>query len=299
MMSSLLKSALIVVMILILEFAIYSMLIEPKIIEWGASEQEFVMEMAGDNNLHEIMSTRAITINAPTDVVWRWLMQLGADRAGFYSYEFIELALGYETRYPKMLAPRFDDLQQGDLVRGSIDTTRGVIPYNFKVLNVVSENTFVLENWGSFLITPIGNGVTRLVIRTQEIKNDVTFDFFKQYLAVPFHFIMERRTLYGIKMKAESTNALDYSHAKDKVWFFSVLLSWCLIVPLALIIRGFNRRITIPTTLGAAWLIVLFLFPPLPLYSVTFLAITCVVYLFLFKPRWWVLKSPALWLHLK
>ena len=34
--------------------------------------------------------THSITINAPTEDVWPWLVQLGAGRAGWYSYDRID-----------------------------------------------------------------------------------------------------------------------------------------------------------------------------------------------------------------
>ena len=36
----------------------------------------------------------AVTIDAPADEVWAWLVQLGQDRAGFYSYDWLERAFG-------------------------------------------------------------------------------------------------------------------------------------------------------------------------------------------------------------
>ena len=54
--------------------------------------------MLGDDNTQTIISTRAITINNAKTNTWQWLIQLGADRNGFYSYQFIEEALGYKTK---------------------------------------------------------------------------------------------------------------------------------------------------------------------------------------------------------
>lgn len=38
--------------------------------------------------------TRGITIDAPAAAVWRWLVQIGADRGGFYSYDRLENLFG-------------------------------------------------------------------------------------------------------------------------------------------------------------------------------------------------------------
>jgi hypothetical protein len=36
----------------------------------------------------------AVTIKAPVEEVWPWLAQLGQDRGGFYSYEWLETSPG-------------------------------------------------------------------------------------------------------------------------------------------------------------------------------------------------------------
>ncbi len=59
---------------------------------WGATGEEAREGLPGDELVAEPATqvTRAITIRAPRDVVWRWVVQLGADRGGFYSYDWLE-----------------------------------------------------------------------------------------------------------------------------------------------------------------------------------------------------------------
>jgi hypothetical protein len=54
---------------------------------WGATSEEASMPMPGDGLVRgcEVDWTRAITIDAPPDQVWPWLVQVGFGRAGFYS----------------------------------------------------------------------------------------------------------------------------------------------------------------------------------------------------------------------
>ena len=37
---------------------------------------------------------RAVTIDAPPDKIWPWIMQIGRDRGGFYSYTWLENLIG-------------------------------------------------------------------------------------------------------------------------------------------------------------------------------------------------------------
>lgn len=61
---------------------------------WGSTEAERVREMPGDSLLEggpevRMVSTRAISINAKPEVVWRWLAQLGRG-AGWYSIDRLD-----------------------------------------------------------------------------------------------------------------------------------------------------------------------------------------------------------------
>lgn len=42
--------------------------------------------------LYDIRIDRGVTIHATADDVWPWLAQLGQDRVGFYSYDWLERA---------------------------------------------------------------------------------------------------------------------------------------------------------------------------------------------------------------
>jgi hypothetical protein len=232
--------------------------------------------MMGDTKDLLITSTRAILINAPQHTVWKWLMQLGADRAGFYSYDFIERALGYDTRYADLVEPSFKNLSVGDVVRGSTDEQHSIVPYNFRVLYIQPEDAFVLQNWGTFQLEKINNQQTRLVIRTQEMRSSNVFVRFSHYLFVPFHFIMERRMLLGIKMHAEGKIGI-FSQNKDLLWFFGIVISWFLICFLTFIGRGFIQRVLVPAIFSAFWLLMVLLLNPTPFYSVILLLILCLV----------------------
>ena len=249
----------------------YHFFLKPIITAWGATPEEISMPMAGDDKACTILSTRAILINAPKSEVWKWLMQLGADRGGFYSYGFIEKVMGYKTRYPNMSKPEFGDIKEGDLIRGSIDEKSSIIPYSFKVLHVKPEETFVLENWGTFLLQAVNNHQTRLIIRTQEVKASSVWPKVTSYIIVPLHFIMERRMLIGIKMRAEEVSDDSFLVTKDLLWFWGIVFSWFLIFFLVLIGRGFTQSIFMPVFFSVCWLLVLFLLDPIFFYSILLL----------------------------
>lgn len=61
---------------------VYGVFVRPWVLTWGASQNEVLMPLPGDNLVSNPTSTRAITINAPARKVWPWLMQMGQDRLG-------------------------------------------------------------------------------------------------------------------------------------------------------------------------------------------------------------------------
>ena len=54
---------------------------------WGATDSETVRDLPGDELLPQGRSTTyAISIAAPPEEVWPWLVQLGRGRGSFYTY---------------------------------------------------------------------------------------------------------------------------------------------------------------------------------------------------------------------
>lgn len=274
-MRNLVKSVLIILFITILQLTIFNFFIKPIITTWGATKQDISMPMVGDDKTLTVISTRAILINAPKDEVWRWLIQLGADRNGFYSYTFIETALGYKTRHEKIITPKFKKIKVGDVVRGSIDEDSSIIPYNFQVLYVNPGESFVLNNWGTFLLKAVSPNQTRLIIRTQETKSLSFWTKTRSYIIAPLHYIMERRTLMGIKAHAEVRQEGTLSENKDVLWFIGIVSSELLICFLVFIGRGVIQSTVVPAILNTLWLLTLFLFNPSPLNSLGLLMLAC------------------------
>lgn len=274
-MYNLIKSILIIIFIAFLQLAIYDLFLKPIIATWGASEKEVSMPMAGDDKALTVTSTRAISINASKSEVWKWLVQLGADRGGFYSYEFIERAMGYKTRHQDLIKPEFKEIVVGDLVRGSIDEKSSIIPYNFRVLYVRPEETFVLDKWGTFLLKEVNSKQTHLIIRTQEVDGSNLWLKATQYIEFPLHFIMERRMLMGIKARVEAGENLQLSHSADIFWFLGIVLSGLLVCFLVFIGCGITQSIIVPSVFSSCWLMTLLLFNPMPLYSIGLLFVMC------------------------
>ena len=72
--------------------AVYIRYVRPWQLTWGATPAEVSRPLPGDELVTHptFNATRAITIAAPPEDVWPWLVQVGLTRAGWYSYDLLD-----------------------------------------------------------------------------------------------------------------------------------------------------------------------------------------------------------------
>jgi hypothetical protein len=96
---------------------LYRRLLRERILTWGATADESVARLPGDELLEDAdgVATRAITIDAPRSAVWPWIAQMGpAPRGGAYTYDWIENLLGLNMHSADRLLPDYQHPQVGD-----------------------------------------------------------------------------------------------------------------------------------------------------------------------------------------
>lgn len=177
---------------------------------WGSTRDELRMALPGDRVHREpaLEIQHAVTINASPEEVWPWIVQLGQDRAGFYSYDWLERAFGADIHNRFELRPEWQRREAGDFVpatqRGYLRGMLGDQP-GWTVSLVQPERAMVLKYWGAFVLLPGENGSTRFIIRTTMSNRDVpVWASTLNLLAFEMpHFIMERRMMLTIKALAE------------------------------------------------------------------------------------------------
>lgn len=100
------------------EVALYRKVLRPWMYSWGARRDEVDALLPGDGlvSTHTPRTTRAVTIRAPVEAVWPWLVQIGEDRGGFYSYSALERAVGVRTCNADIIRPEWQDLHVGETV---------------------------------------------------------------------------------------------------------------------------------------------------------------------------------------
>src|SRR5689334_13347033 len=86
---------------------------------WGTTSAELSRSMRGDALIGKPnhSATQAITINAPPEDIWPWLAQMGYQRGGLYSYDWLDRLFGILDRpSADRILPQFQKLERGDYV---------------------------------------------------------------------------------------------------------------------------------------------------------------------------------------
>lgn len=65
----------------------------------------------------DAQNDRAVTIDTPPASVWPWIAQLGQTKAGFYSFEFLENAMGCEIDGVSRINPDWQHVSPDDELR--------------------------------------------------------------------------------------------------------------------------------------------------------------------------------------
>jgi hypothetical protein len=190
-------------------------------LRWGATKEEVERKWPGDELVARPgRATRAITIHAPAERVWPWIMQIGQDRGGFYSYSWLENLFMADIHNVDHLLPDVKDRAVGESVwmtpqhryggRGRMKVAQ-IVPNRAMVLVMPDDFEAVMRGerarqgeW-QFLLEPVDAGTTRLIMRGAPpdepgLLYRLTFD--------PAHFIMERKMMLGIKERAEGAAGL-------------------------------------------------------------------------------------------
>lgn len=205
----------------------YAYFLRPKMLRAGATEEETHRALPGDELVPtpRSVSTRAITIHAQAPAIWPWLVQMGQDRGGLYSYAWLERLVGCEITNVEQIIAEYQHLQVGDIVRltpperNNLFFTVAVIdPGRALVLRTPLppggdrresfEAGYPDGSW-AFVLEPMSGQTTRLIVRWRsDYKPTVAGLFFNQYGLEPVHFLMERKMLLGIKARVERAAGL-------------------------------------------------------------------------------------------
>ncbi|MCI0352114.1 MAG: hypothetical protein L0Z53_22065 [Acidobacteriales bacterium] len=200
----------------------YAFGVRPRIRIWGATPWEHFREWPGDELTPQTRgrSTRAITIQAAPSEIWPWILQMGQDRAGFYSYTFLENLFRAEMRNTYRLVPEWQQRSVGDdlwmapqhryggnarMVVAKLEPERTLVLVMPQDAESAIDRAYAPHGSWSFHLQPIDRNSTRLIMRSiagehPTMKEKLADLFFWE----PAHFIMEWRMVTRIKQLAEA-----------------------------------------------------------------------------------------------
>jgi hypothetical protein len=181
---------------------------------WGTTKEECRMRLQGDELVGNPFdqTTEGIWINASASSVWPWLVQMGQDRGGLYSYETLENFVGLDYQNADRVHPEWQHLAPGDQIRlapkGWMGVRKGLAMH---VLDVIDQQCIVLGAasagqpsdvvW-SFHLIPHWEDRCRLLIRTRTRLRHPGEVIITELLG-PAKAFLTRGILLGIKRRAE------------------------------------------------------------------------------------------------
>ena len=176
---------------------------------WGTTRADLARTMIGDavivNPTHS--ATHAVTVNAPPEDIWPWLVQMGYRRGGLYSYDWLDRLFGILDRpSANEVLPEFQHLAIGDkkillgprpgeeLIVTALEPSRAL---------VLSYNAHGFQWVWQFGLYALPDNRTRLVTRGTERVPNTAGGWLFMRLMEPAAFVMTRRMLLGLKQRAE------------------------------------------------------------------------------------------------
>jgi len=193
-----------------------------RLMRWGATDDEVTGPYPGAGIVPEgeRAATMAVTIEAPPEQVWPWLVQMGWNRGGWYSWDRLDNA-GRPSATE--VHPEWQDLAVGHQLRGW--SPGGVLapwevaalePDRFLGLHKLTDlrgrsldrrqprPPAYLEGLWGFLLKESPGGRTRLVIGGyQAVRPRWIERFVFSWSSIPVVWIMQARTLAVLKRNIE------------------------------------------------------------------------------------------------
>lgn len=180
----------------------YARYVRPRQLQWGATPEEASRALPGDDLVPRptFNSTRAITVAAPPERIWPWLVQIGLTRAGWYSYDILD-NLGRPSA--RRIIPELQNLAVGDMVPMSPDGKHGM-----PVLAIDAPKSMI---WGTpgdttwtWQLDPVSDSSTRLISRVRSryrwLSPAIAFSALLEF----GDFWMMRKMLLNLRARAES-----------------------------------------------------------------------------------------------
>lgn len=206
----------------------YAVALRPRLLRWGATKKELTRSYPGGDLVPggRRGATMAVTIEAPPSRVWPWLVQMGCDGAGWYSWDRLDNG-GVPSA--ESVHPDWQQIVVGDRLAstpsgGAWFEVAALEPERFLALRASFDlrgrpfdptgprPRFYTDSVWCFLLEELPGERTRLVVsgyasaRPRLLQAIVSFLFWE-----PAHWIMETRQFSNLKRRTERSTIGDVS----------------------------------------------------------------------------------------
>ena len=200
----------------------YALLVRPRLLRWGARADEVASPGRGAELIPDgkRVSTMATTIDAPPSAVWPWLVQMGYDRAGWYSWDPLD---HFGIPSARRLHSEWQSLSLGQRLAATPDgkfwfEVAALEPERVLGLRVFTSHgherspggprprVFTDSIW-EFALEPLAGGRTRLVVRVHAASRGLWNRLVGLAFWEPAHFIMQTRQFTNLKRRIAGERA--------------------------------------------------------------------------------------------
>ena len=199
----------------------YLSVVRPRLLRSGATDGEVQGPYPGAGLIPDSTrsATMAVTIDAPRSRVWPWLVQMGTDRAGWYSWDRLD---NFGRRSAERIHPGWQEIAVGDRLAAKPDGSQwwevaALEPERFLGLRMSLDlrgrpfdpagprpRYYTDSIWG-FELKEAAGGRTRLVVSGYwSLRPKWLQSIMSIVLLEPSHWVMQTRQFSNLKRLAKS-----------------------------------------------------------------------------------------------
>lgn len=262
----------------------YLLVARPYQLQWGATQEEIVRSMPGDELDADpsFLATRAITITGTPQEIWPWLVQMGYHRAGYYGYDIIEnpgSRTGLESA--RRIVPELQKVKVGDEVPiGAAGSW---------VMHAMEPDRFLIwsgekgDSAFTWALYPLDERHTRLVsrIRFSHRWSQPGLMALDSFTEVTDHLAV-RKILQGVKGRVEGTVEPTAQTNTEVAVYVGVALTFAVAVVMLLVRRFTWGRWLAGLAAGVIWLVTWY--APIPIWIAAVLLLCSLYGLWRMRP---------------
>jgi hypothetical protein len=191
--------------------AAYYFYLRPQMLKAGTRSGEALRELPGDELIPapNFQVTRAIDINAPPEMVWPWVAQLGRDGSGFYGLDSLTNQGVPSVAYLRqdLPVPQAGSALDAGYRLLSVEPDHFLIYGAFDLPTLLGET---MERTTLILLEPAASHGTRLLVRTRGYTYSALGPLYNLFYEV-FDYFQSMAQLDNIRQRAETMARLQRS----------------------------------------------------------------------------------------